>query len=210
LLLNLAANKPRRARLHPRASGDIGNDACFDRRGDVMRRVLPILLLPSLLVGCDSAPPAPAAATGAGAQLRVGFLPHGLVDTIEVDAVDRLPLQAAALVAPDGAATPAGYVNAETSHNLSTGQWDASHQWQDAVTGNNAYVTLSMPHIDAGAALRSQGQLMAVVSTADITLPDPVVYRRDWQHYRVRLTFGTSPGAVETREIAAPEPLPTE
>jgi hypothetical protein len=46
------------------------------------------------------------------------------------------------------------------------------------------------------------------VSTADIPLPDPVAYRRDWRKYRIRLTFGTLPGEIETHEIAAPEPPP--
>jgi hypothetical protein len=32
------------------------------------------------------------------------------------------------------------------------------------------------------------------------------LYRRDWQHYRIRLDFGTPPGAVETQDVAAPPP----
>jgi hypothetical protein len=47
-----------------------------------------------------------------------------------------------------------------------------------------------------------------MVSTASILLPDPVEYRRDWQGYRIRLGFGDPPGAVETRELPAPEPPP--
>jgi hypothetical protein len=49
---------------------------------------------------------------------------------------------------------------------------------------------------------------LATVSTAEIALPDPVAYRRDWGKYRIRLNFGTPPGETETREIAAPEPPP--
>jgi hypothetical protein len=49
---------------------------------------------------------------------------------------------------------------------------------------------------------------LATVSTAEIALPDPVAYRRDWTNYHIRLTFGTPPGDVETSEIAAPEPPP--
>ena len=37
-----------------------------------------------------------------------------------------------------------------------------------------------------------------MVSRADIPLPDPVAYRRDWRDWRVRLTFGTPPGELET------------
>jgi hypothetical protein len=44
-----------------------------------------------------------------------------------------------------------------------------------------------------------------MTANAEITLPDPVVYRRDWQHYKIRLTFGAS-GAPEIRELAAPAP----
>ena len=65
-----------------------------------------------------------------------------------------------------------------------------------------------MPNAGGGAALQGQQQLLANVSTAEIALPDPVAYRRDWRRYRIRLTFGTPPGEVETRDIAAPEPPP--
>jgi len=44
------------------------------------------------------------------------------------------------------------------------------------------------------------------VSRAEIALPDPVAYRRDWTRYRLRLTFGSPPGQSEIREIAAPQP----
>jgi hypothetical protein len=65
-----------------------------------------------------------------------------------------------------------------------------------------------MPETYAGAALNSQQQLLATVSTAEIALPDPVAYRRDWARYRIRLTFGTPPGEVETRLLPAPPPPP--
>ena len=172
-----------------------------------MRRVLPVLLPLVLLAGCDGVPPP--SPTGETAQLRVGFPPHGVVDTIVVNAIERLPLRTAELVAPDGTATPAASITSDAAANRAAGQWDATHQWHDPVTGDSAFAALTMPHIEAGAAMRSQGQLLAIVSTADIALPDPVAYRRDWQHYRVRLSFGTPP-AGETREIAAPQPPPTE
>ena len=47
-----------------------------------------------------------------------------------------------------------------------------------------------------------------MVSRAEIPLPDPVAYRRDWRDWRIRLTFGTPPSDVTTTEIAAPEPPP--
>ena len=66
----------------------------------------------------------------------------------------------------------------------------------------------NLTQVQAGAALQGEQQLLATVSTAEIALPDPVAYRRDWRRYRIRLTFGTPPGEIETREIAAPEPPP--
>lgn len=179
-----------------------------------MQRMWPVLLLAVFagLAGCDggggfsspdpanSGPPAPVA------QLRVRF--GGLVDTIDVGAVERLPLRAAELVAPDGAATPASAISVDASPRLATGQWARSNPWQDPVTGNSALAALTMRNAQAGAALQSQQQLLAVVSSAEIALPDPVAYRRDWEKYRIRLTFGTPPGEVEFREIAAPAPPP--
>lgn len=174
-----------------------------------MRRLTPALLpLLLLIAGCDSGGPPPAGPPALAAQLKVGFPPRGLVDTIEVDAVDRLPLRSAALVAPDGDVTDAGYLNVSDSPSLATGQWAGSNSSQDAVTGNNALAALTLPPTTANAALRGQQQLLAIVSTAEITLPDPVAYRRDWHHYRLRLGFGTPPGEVENREVPAPAPPP--
>jgi hypothetical protein len=51
-------------------------------------------------------------------------------------------------------------------------------------------------------------QVLAVLSQAEIPLPDPIAYRRDWANYRVRLSFGIAPGEIETREIPAPAPPP--
>jgi hypothetical protein len=140
------------------------------------------------------------------AQLRVGF--GGIVDTIDIAAIERLPLRAAELVAPDGSAIPAGSITVDPTPRVATGQWAQSNRWQDAVTGNSALGVLTSQNPQAGAALQSQQQLLATVSAADIPLPDPVAYRRDWQQYRIRLTFGTPPADIETRELPAPAPLP--
>jgi hypothetical protein len=88
------------------------------------------------------------------------------------------------------------------------GQNAAEGAWRDAVTGDSSIAALTMPNVQAGAALRSQTLLLAIVSSATIPLPDPVAYRRDWARYRIRVTFGTPPDQLETREIAAPEPPP--
>lgn len=181
-----------------------------------MRRVL-LLLVPSLalllLAGCvggDVPPPQPPLALpGETAELRASFPPRGLVDTIEIDAIERLPLRVAVLVAPDGTTTPANYINVEANPRLATGQWSVSHAWQDAVSsGNSAIAAATRTNVQAGAALHGEEQLLATASTADIALPDPVAYHRDWRRYRIRLIFGTPPEEVETREIAAPAPPP--
>jgi hypothetical protein len=44
-----------------------------------------------------------------------------------------------------------------------------------------------------------------MTASAEISLPDPVLYRRDWQHYKIRLTFGGT-GTPDIRELAAPAP----
>ena len=172
-----------------------------------MRRLMPALLPFLLIAGCEGGPP-PAGPAAAQAQLRVGFPPRGLIDTIEVDAVDRLPLRTAELIAPDGGVTGSSYLNVNDRPSLAKGQWAGGNSSADAVTGGSALAALSLQHAEGSAAFRGQQQLLALVSTAEITLPDPVAYRRDWQHYRVRLLFGTPPGEAETREIPAPAPLP--
>jgi hypothetical protein len=186
-------------------------------RGDAMRRVVPVLLplllpvlLPLILVtGCDGGglPPGPSGPVGASAQLRASFPQRGFADTIVIDAIDRLPLRTAELVGPGGAVTPAGNIDVIASPRVATGQWVAGDPWRNALSGSGSAAVLTMQQAQAGAALYSQEQLLATVSTAEITLPDPVAYRRDWARYRIRLTFGIPPSDVETREIAAPAPL---
>jgi hypothetical protein len=165
-----------------------------------MRRVLPVLLPLLLIAGCDSSDAPPPIE-----QVRAGFPPRGLVDTIAIDTIDRLPLRAAELVAADGATTPARNIDVAASPTFATGQWVAGDPWRTALAGNAALTT---PNALAGAALQGREQLLATVSTAEIALPDPVAYRRDWRKYRIRLTFGTPPAETETRVIAAPEPPP--
>jgi hypothetical protein len=147
-------------------------------------------------------PPGPATAK---AQVRVGF--GGLVDTIEVSAIELLPLREAALVGPDGTTIPANYINVSDNPRIASGQWSVSNRW-DAGSPDSTLAALALPDARVGAALRSNQQLLAVVSRAEIPLPDPVAYRRDWRDWRIRLTFGTPPGDVTTTEIAAPEPPP--
>ncbi len=180
-----------------------------------MRRalLLPLaVLLPlSPIAGCDeigALPPGPPPPPGVTAELHAGFPRGGIVDTIVVDAVDRLPLRSAELVAPDGSATPASYLNVDASPAFAAGQRIVANPWQRTLAGGDAASAPAFVTGQASAALQSRGQLLANVSTADIPLPDPVLYRRDWARYRIRLTFGTPPGTVETRELPAPAPPP--
>ncbi len=173
-----------------------------------MHRVL-LALLPLLLTaGCAGGGAPPPGPLGPTEELRAGFPKGGVADTIAIDAIERLPLRAAVLVAPDGTAIAATNVDVADSPRFATGQWTAGDPWRNALSGGGSAAALTMQHPEAGAALQGQQQLLANVSTAEIALPDPVAYRRDWRKYRIRLTFGTPPGVVETREIAAPEPPP--
>ena len=172
-----------------------------------MRRLVPALLPLFLVAACDAGGTAPPSAVTATA-VQAGFLRGGLADTITISAVERLPLRAADLVAPDGTATPANWVDVNNSPRVATGQWVAGNPWESTVTGATAAAALTTPNAELGATLQGQVQLLATVSTAEIPLPDPVAYRRDWTNYRIRLTFGTPPNDVATSEIAAPEPPP--
>jgi hypothetical protein len=170
-----------------------------------MRGLFLVLLV--ALTGCGGAAPPPGPPASA-AQVRIGF--GGLVDTIEVAAIERLPLRTAELVAPDGSATSSGPITVDDMPRFATGQWAASNTWKDPVTGDNALLALSLRQPQAGAALRGQEQILAMASSTQILLPDPVAYRRDWANYRIRLTFGTPPGAVEVQELPAPAPPPRQ
>ena len=140
------------------------------------------------------------------ATLRVGF--SGIVDTIQVSAIELLPLRAAALVAPDGTLIPASDITVSANPRVRTGQWSLTHPWDVTVDPANTLAGLALPNGQGGGALYSEQQLLATVSRADIPLPDPVAYRRGWRDWRVRLTFGTPPGELQTLVIAAPEPPP--
>ena len=153
--------------------------------------------------GCGGGGPAPLP-TG---RISAYFPAGGVADTIEVDAIERLALRRAELVAPDGRTTAAISIAARlapsdsTALALPTGAYAGGALAFGALAGNppNAGIV--------GAAVQSQSQLLATVSSATIALPDPVAYRRAWQKYRIRLRFGDPPDA-ESREIAGPEPPP--
>src|SRR5205807_7086247 len=105
-------------------------------------------------------------------------------------------------------ATPASAIDVVAQPRFATGQWTAGNPWQNAIAPSNAVPALALQNAQAGAAIQAREELLATVSSADIPLPDPVAYRRDWPRYRIRLVFGTPPGAIEMRELPAPEPPP--
>jgi hypothetical protein len=141
-------------------------------------------------------------------QIRVRFPPGGVVDVIVIDAVDRLPLRQAELVAPDGQTTPASYLNVNPSPGVNFDQEFVNSPYAGNSFGvGNFTAGVAAPGLTPGAP-QQRIAFLAMVSTASIPLPDPVEYRRDWRGYRILLGFGDPPGAVETHELAAPEPPP--
>jgi len=141
-------------------------------------------------------------------QVRARFVPGGVVDVIEVDAVNRLPLRKAELVSPDGQATPASYLNVNPSPSITSYGELPNGPYPDTPSGvGNLAGGVPAPALTGGAP-QQRVAFLVMVSTASIPLPDPVEYRRDWRNYRIRLSFGDAPDQVETREVNAPEPPP--
>ena len=104
-----------------------------------MRRVvgvpLAILLSLCLITGCAGGGAPPPGPLGPTEGLRAGFAHGGLADTIAIDAIERLPLRAAVLVAPDGTAIAASNIDVADSPRFATGQWAFGNMWHNALTG---------------------------------------------------------------------------
>jgi hypothetical protein len=169
--------------------------------GGWMRAATSLLGL-ALVVACTPESGLPSLPTD---QVRARFPPGGVVNSIEIDAVDRLPLRTAELVSPDGQATPASYlhVNPSPSVTFYQRQIDAPYEGNIFTTDNIARV----PAVITGAP-QGDATLLEMVSTASIPLPDEIEYRRDWRSYRIFLSFGDLVGEVERRVLPAPEPPP--
>lgn len=155
-----------------------------------------------LLAACAGSGPTPLPSDA----VRVSFPAHGIADQIEIEAVGRLPLRQAALIAPDGKATAANAIEAHPSDTLTASQSVANRPYAGTLTGP-AGAQPSVP-LPAGAAPQSQTRLLAMVSTASIALPDPVAYRNNWRRYRIELRFGSPPGPIESKTLPAPKPPP--
>jgi len=170
-----------------------------------MRRLL--LILPSLvaLAACTDAPP-----PGADIPLQgmtASFPPGAVANVIRVDARETEPLRAAELVAPDGSTTPANWLDVDPNPRRLAGQDAVADPWRSSgfgTNGINPLPTAAPPNF-----ARSQNQLLLMVSAADIPLPDPVVYRQDWEKYKIRLSFASG-DRLDVREIPAPAPPPEQ
>jgi len=135
-------------------------------------------------------------------QVRVRFPAGSVVDVIEVDAVNRLPLRKAELV------SPASYLNVNPSPSITSYQGMPNGPYAgDALGVGNIAPGMPLPAVTGGAP-QQRATFLVIVSSASIPLPDPVEYRQDWRNYRIRLSFGDAPDEVETREVDAPEPPP--
>lgn len=167
-----------------------------------MRRSLMIVPSLTILAACAGGPPPDAGIPQPG--ITAGFPPGGIVDVIRVDARDREPLRAAELVAPDGGATAASSLDVDPNPQRIGGQSAIADPWRASGLGTNGINPLPTRPIDPGA--HAQDQLLMMVSTADIALPDPVAYRRDWGHYKLRLSFAGAGDQLDVREIPAPPP----
>jgi hypothetical protein len=161
-------------------------------------------LIMILLTACADDGQAPLS----GDQIHVRFPAGNVVDVIEVDVVNRLPLRKAELIATDGQATPATYLNVNPSPSVTLYQGLPNGPYAGDAFGVGNMVASVPSSAVTGGAPQERAALLAMASTASIPLPDPVEYRRDWRSYRVRLSFGDGPGEVETREVDAPEPPP--
>lgn len=138
-------------------------------------------------------------------QLRARFPPGGVVNSIEIDAIDRLPLRTAELVSPDGQTTPASYLHVNPSPSVTFYQREIDTPYEGNTFGIHGAVPV--PAVLTGAP-QGDAQLLAMVSTASIPVPDEIEYRRDWRGYRIFLSFGDLAGEVERRVLPAPEPPP--
>jgi hypothetical protein len=175
-------------------------DACGVR----MRAAFPLLSLLALAAcGTAGLPALPADRVSASFP-PPSFVNPGPANAILVDALARLPLRRAELVAPDGRITPASSIDVDQAPGFTQYQTPAARPYGSAFVGFGPSEELSSA--PAGAAPQIESRLLEMHSTASIPLPDPAAYDRDWRRYRIRLTFGTPPAPLESETIAAPAP----
>ena len=165
-------------------------------------RAAPFLLTLALVAACTPESGLPPLPTD---QVRARFPPGGVVNSIEIDAIDRLPLRTAELVSPDGQATPASYLHVNPSPGVAFYQRRIDTPYEGNFFGISGVAPV--PGMVSGAP-QGDAKLLAMASTASIPVPDEIGYRRDWRSYRIFLSFGDLAGEVERRILPAPEPPP--
>jgi hypothetical protein len=169
-----------------------------------MRFVIPQLAL-AVLAGCSVESGLSPLPTD---QVRARFPAGGIVNAIEVDAVDRLPLRSAELVAPDGEATSASYLHVDAAPGVTFYQRVIDVPYATNLIGVGSRAPGTPFPSDINGVPQGNARLLAMVSAASIPLSDEVAYRRDWRSYRIFLSFGDPPGEIERRVLPAPEPPP--
>lgn len=169
-----------------------------------MRRywmILPCLLA---LAACTANAPPPEGPPQPSVQ--ASFPSGAVTNVIHVDALDRLPLRTAELIAPDGTATLATSVDAEANPETLAGESAFKDPWRASNLEANGFNPA--PAATTDPTVNSRHQLLLTVSRAQISPPDPVAYARDWQGYKIRLGFAGPGNQLEMRDIPAPEPPP--
>src|SRR5215468_12117473 len=106
-------------------------------------------------------------------QVRARFPPGAVVNSIEIDAVNRLPLRTAELVAPDGEATPASYLHVNPSPGVTFYQRQIDDPYEGGISGIHNFTPV--PAIVTGSP-QGDVRLLAMVSTASIPVPDEIAY----------------------------------
>ncbi|MGH7052358.1 MAG: hypothetical protein ACREFA_00855 [Stellaceae bacterium] len=153
-----------------------------------------------LLAACGRGglPPLPAD------RVDASFPPHSLANVIVIDALTRLPLRRAELIAPDDRTTASGPIEVNPTPAAISYQNIAGHPYGGDLAGIGQPEAV-LPTA-SGAAPQSESRLLEMHATAAIALPDPGAYRRNWRNYRIRLVFGIPPAPVESEIIPAPPP----
>ncbi|GIK97568.1 MAG: hypothetical protein BroJett029_17770 [Alphaproteobacteria bacterium] len=132
-------------------------------------------------------------------------LAEGRVGEIEVTVADRQPVETAALVAPDGEATPAHQIDRSKTVEDEGGFMPSFGV--GVFGGSSGHVGTSVGiNIPVG---RSGAPHDPVIdSRARIRVPDMAAYRAGWQDWKIRIELGT--GAADRRVMEIPAPRPPE
>jgi hypothetical protein len=170
-----------------------------------MRRLW--MIPPALLVlaACADAPPPE---IGPLPSVRASFPAGAVANVIRVDALDPLPLRTAELVAPDGSATAASSIDVVANPVTLAGQDALNDPWRNSSLGRTNGGLNPLPDRVLDPSVNARRQVLLTISVAQISPPDPVAYRQDWQSYKIRLGFAGLGHELETRDIPAPKPPP--